>query len=171
LSLNHGRGRGEEGAARTRAKPAESAAWRGRSAGRRGREQTGAATAVQGARGSRRRPSPELRGNLLIGKEPSAGSTNRRHRDEAPDKTNTTVPSDSADDVQIESNCSPELLAKLEPSRTSASNSGSFRSNLRVGFRILEMVRREDSSHKYIARVLRYFIFHNYPIFKIKNLF
>jgi hypothetical protein len=70
---------------------------------------------------------------------------NRRHRDEALDEMNAAVPSDSIDDTRIESNCS----LKLEPSRNSASNSGSFGSILRVGFRILGRARREDSSHIY----------------------
>jgi hypothetical protein len=74
---------------------------------------------------------------------------NRRHRDEALDETNAVVPSDSADDTRIESNCSLELSAKLEPFRTSVSNSWSFGSNLMVGFQILERARREDSSHIY----------------------
>jgi hypothetical protein len=34
---------------------------------------------------------------------------NRRHRDEALDKTNAVVPSDSTDDAWIKSNCSLEL--------------------------------------------------------------
>jgi hypothetical protein len=46
---------------------------------------------------------------------------NRMRPDEALGETNAAVPSDSADDARIGSNCSPEL----EPIRTSASNSGS----------------------------------------------
>ncbi|PWZ55544.1 hypothetical protein Zm00014a_033569, partial [Zea mays] len=41
------------------------------------------------------------------------------------DETNTAVPSDSADDARIGSNCSPELSPELEPPRTSTSNTGS----------------------------------------------
>jgi hypothetical protein len=48
---------------------------------------------------------------------------------------------------------SAELSSELELSRTSVSNSRSFRSNLRVGFQILKRARREDSSHIYNARV------------------
>jgi hypothetical protein len=58
---------------------------------------------------SRRRSSPELRRKSSIGDEPMVGSTNRQHRDEALDATNTTVPSDSAKDIRIERNCSLEL--------------------------------------------------------------
>jgi hypothetical protein len=50
-----------------------------------------------------------MRRKTPIDGEPSVGSTNRRHRDEALDKTNVAVPSDSADDAWIEINCSPEL--------------------------------------------------------------
>jgi hypothetical protein len=63
----------------------------------------------------RRRPSPEPSTKSLIGDEPSVGSTNRRHRDEALDVTNAVVPSDSADNAQIESTCSSELSPELEP--------------------------------------------------------
>jgi hypothetical protein len=45
----------------------------------------------------------------MIGDEPSIGSTNRRHQDEALDETKAAVPSNSIDDARIESNCSPEL--------------------------------------------------------------
>jgi hypothetical protein len=75
--------------------------------------------------------SPEPRTISLIRDELSVGSTNRRHRDEALDETNKAVPSDSAYDARIESNYSPEL----EPSRTSANNSGSFGPKLGKGFR------------------------------------
>jgi hypothetical protein len=51
-------------------------------------------------------------------------STNRMRPDEALDEKNAAVPSDSADDAQIRSNCSTELSAELEPLRTSASNTG-----------------------------------------------
>jgi hypothetical protein len=90
--------------------------------------------------------SLELVTNSPIDDEPSVGSTNRKHRDEALDKTNAAVPSESSDDAQIKSNCSPEL----ELSRTSASNFGSFRSKLGKGFRNSERARREDFSHIYI---------------------
>jgi hypothetical protein len=80
------------------------------------------------------------------------------------DETNATVPSDSANEAQIESNCSPELKS----SRTSASNSGSCGSKLGKGFQNFERARREGSSHIYIARVWRYLIFSNNPVFKIK---
>ncbi|PWZ28452.1 hypothetical protein Zm00014a_028481 [Zea mays] len=52
-------------------------------------------------------------------------SMNRTRCDEAFDETNAAVPSDSADDARIGSNCSPELSPELEPPRTSASNTGS----------------------------------------------
>jgi hypothetical protein len=94
---------------------------------------------------------------------------NRRHLDKGLDETNATVPSDSADDAQIESNCSLELSLELEPSRTSVCNSWSFGSKLGKGFQNSERARREDSRHIYIAMVGRYFIFCNYPIFKIKD--
>jgi hypothetical protein len=62
-----------------------------------------------------RRPSPEPNTKSSIGDEPSMGSTNRRHQDEALNKTNVAVPSDSAENARIKSNCSPELSPKLEP--------------------------------------------------------
>jgi hypothetical protein len=103
-----------------------------------------------GGRGSpEKKTSPEPRRKSSIGDEPLVGWTNRRHQDEALDETNAAVPSDFADDVQIESNCSREL----EPSRTSASNSESFGSKLGKGFRNSERARPEDSSHIYIIRV------------------
>jgi hypothetical protein len=58
---------------------------------------------------SRRRSSSELRRKSSIGDEPTVGLRNRQHRDEALYATNTTVPSDSAKDIRIESNCSLEL--------------------------------------------------------------
>jgi hypothetical protein len=78
----------------------------------------------------RRRSSLEPRRKLLIGGEPTVGSTNRKHRDEALDEMNATVLSDFANDTRIESNCSPEL----EPHQTSASNSGYCRSKLEKQF-------------------------------------
>jgi hypothetical protein len=54
-------------------------------------------------------------GDLLV------RSMNRTRLDEALDETNTAVPSNSADDAQIGSNCSSEL----EPLRTLVSNTGS----------------------------------------------
>jgi hypothetical protein len=62
------------------------------------------------------------------------------HLDEALDETNAAVPSDSADDARIGSNCS----AELEPLRTSASNSGSWELNLGKPFRALERARRGE---------------------------
>jgi hypothetical protein len=63
----------------------------------------------------RRRPSPEPSTKSLIGDEPSVGSTNRRHRDEAFAETNASVPSDFADDAWIESICLAKLSLELEP--------------------------------------------------------
>jgi hypothetical protein len=101
-----------------------------------------------------------------IDSEPEVGSMNRKHRDEALDETNEAVLSNFANDAQIENNCSLEL----EPPRTSSSNSGNCGSNLGKQFRYLERVRCEGSSHIYIyiARVLRYFVFCNKFVFKIK---
>jgi hypothetical protein len=72
-----------------------------------------------------RRPSPEPRENPSIAGDSGIQSTNRTRCDEALDETNAAVPSDSADDARIGSNCSPELPPELEPPRTSASNTGS----------------------------------------------
>jgi hypothetical protein len=47
-----------------------------------------------------------------------------------------------ADDARTESNCSLELSPKLEPSRTSASNSRSFGSSFRMGFQNSERTRQ-----------------------------
>jgi hypothetical protein len=78
----------------------------------------------------RRRSSPELSTNSPIEDETLVRSINRRYRDEVLDETNAAVLSDSVDEARIESNCSPEL----EPCRTTANNSGTFASNLRMEF-------------------------------------
>jgi hypothetical protein len=62
-----------------------------------------------------RRPSPKLRGNPSIAGDSGIQSTNRTRCDEALDETNAAVPSDSADDARIGSNCSLELSPELEP--------------------------------------------------------
>jgi hypothetical protein len=56
-----------------------------------------------------RRLSPEPERKSSIDGDSEVRSTNRMHCDEALDETNAVVPSDSADDARIESNCSPEL--------------------------------------------------------------
>jgi hypothetical protein len=61
----------------------------------------------------------------LIDRDSKVRSTNRTRPDQALDETKAAIPSDSADDAQIGSNCSPELSSELEPLRTSASNSRS----------------------------------------------
>jgi hypothetical protein len=68
-----------------------------------------------------RRPSLEPRRNPSISGDSGVRSTNRTRPDEALDDTNAAVPSDSAENARIGSNCSPEL----EPLRTSTSNTGS----------------------------------------------
>jgi hypothetical protein len=70
-----------------------------------------------------RRLSPKP--NLSIAGDSGIQSTNRTRPDEALDETNAAIPSDSADDTRIGSNCSPELSPELEPLRTSTSNTGS----------------------------------------------
>jgi hypothetical protein len=97
----------------------------------------------------RRRPSPKQRRNLSIDGELEVGLMNRKFRDEALDETNAVVLLDFANDIRIECNYSP----KLEPPRTSASNSGNYGSNLGKRFQDLERARQEGSSHRYIARV------------------
>jgi hypothetical protein len=72
---------------------------------------------------------------------------------EALDETNIAVLSDSADDARIGSNCSPELSPKLQPLRTSASNTGSQGSDLEKMFHGLERARRDEAGHVYISRV------------------
>jgi hypothetical protein len=72
-----------------------------------------------------RRPSPEPRGNPSIAGDSGIQSMNQMRCDEALDETNAAVPSNSADDARIGSNCSPKLSTELEPPRTSASNTGS----------------------------------------------
>jgi hypothetical protein len=52
-----------------------------------------------------RRHSPEPKPNPSIAGDSVVQSTNRTHCDEALDETNAVVPSDSADDARIESNC------------------------------------------------------------------
>ncbi|PWZ56826.1 hypothetical protein Zm00014a_001225 [Zea mays] len=54
-----------------------------------------------------RRPSPEPRRNPSIAGDSGIQSTNRTRCDAALDETNAAVPSDSADDARIGSNCSP----------------------------------------------------------------
>jgi hypothetical protein len=68
-----------------------------------------------------RRRLPEPKSNPSIDGDSGVQSTNRTHCNEALDETNAVVPSDSAHEARIESNCSPEL----EPLRTSASNTRS----------------------------------------------
>jgi hypothetical protein len=68
-----------------------------------------------------RSPLPEPTRNPSIAGDSEVRSTNRTRPNEDLDETNTVVPSDSADNAQIGSNCSPEL----ELLRTSASNTGS----------------------------------------------
>jgi hypothetical protein len=65
-----------------------------------------------------RRHLPEPRRKPSIDRDSEVRSINRTHCDEALDETNAAVPSDSADDAKIGSNCSLEL----EPLRTTASN-------------------------------------------------
>jgi hypothetical protein len=72
-----------------------------------------------------RRPSPEPRRNPSIARDSGIQSTNRTRCDEILNETNAAVPSDSADDARIGSNCLPELSPELEPPRTSASNTRS----------------------------------------------
>jgi hypothetical protein len=100
-----------------------------------------------------RRPSPEPKENPSIAGDSGIQSTNRTHCDEALDKTNAAVPSDSADDARIGSNCSPELSPELELPRTSASNTGSLGLDLEKTFRVLERALRDEARHVYISRV------------------
>jgi hypothetical protein len=72
-----------------------------------------------------RRLSPEPKSNPSIAGDSGVQSINRTRCDEALDETNAAVPSDSAYDARIGSNCSPELSPELEPLRTPASNTGS----------------------------------------------
>jgi hypothetical protein len=100
----------------------------------------------------RRRPSPEPSTNLSTGDEPSVGSTNQSTGTKPLTRRMQRYPQIPPHDARIESNCSLLLSPELEPSQTSASNSGSFRSNLEVGFRILKRALRVDSIHIWIAR-------------------
>jgi hypothetical protein len=100
-----------------------------------------------------RRPSPEPRRNQSIAGDSGVRSTNRTHPDEALDETNAAVPSDSANNARIESNCLAEFSPELEPLRTVASNTGSWGSNLEEPFRVLERARRGEARHVYISRV------------------
>jgi hypothetical protein len=77
-----------------------------------------------------KKTSPEPRRKTPIDHESSIGLMNQRHQDDALDKINVEVPSDSTDDARIENNSSSELSPELEPSRTSASNSRNCGSNL-----------------------------------------
>jgi hypothetical protein len=125
-------GEGERGAAgegkrrgegcRRRRRWGESGRGSARTRKRRNEENLGATMEVS-HRG--RTPSPEPRGNPSIAEDSGIQSMNRTRCDEALDESNAAVPSDSADDARIGSNCSPELSPELEPPRTSASNTGS----------------------------------------------
>jgi hypothetical protein len=97
--------------------------------GKRRNKETLGETMVEGSPEKTTSPKPST--NSSIEDEPLVRSMNRRHWDEALGKTKVAVPSDSIDDARIESSCS----TKLEPSRTPASNSGSFGSRLGMGFR------------------------------------
>jgi hypothetical protein len=68
--------------------------------------------------------SLEPRTNSLNEDNPSVGSTNQRHRDEALGETHAAVPSDSTSDSLIESNCSLELSPELQPSEHRRAISG-----------------------------------------------
>jgi hypothetical protein len=114
----------------------------------------------------KRRSSLEPRRKSPIDGEPEVGSTNQKYRDEALDETNATVLSDSANDAQIESNCSPDL----EPPWTSASNSENCGSNMGNCFEIWKGLGERIPAiyiYIYISRVWSYFIFSNKFIFKI----
>jgi hypothetical protein len=54
----------------------------------------------------RRRSSPEPRRKSSISGEPTVGSKNQNHCDEALDETNAAIVSDFANNARIESNCS-----------------------------------------------------------------
>jgi hypothetical protein len=49
-----------------------------------------------------KKTSPKLKKKTLISDKPSVGSMDRRHQNEALNETNTTVPSDSADNAWID---------------------------------------------------------------------
>jgi hypothetical protein len=90
-------------------------------------------------------PLPEPRRKSSIDGDSEVRSTNRMHCAKALDEKIAVVSSNSADDSQIESNCSSEL----EPLRTLASNSGSCELNLRKSFGALERARRGEARHIY----------------------
>jgi hypothetical protein len=101
----------------------------------------------------RRRPSPEPSTKSSIGDEPLVGSTNRRHRDEVSTRrTQRHLRILSTTHIS-------KVISRWSCHRswnhlqTSASDLGSFGSNLRVGFQILKRDQREDLSHIHIARV------------------
>jgi hypothetical protein len=138
--------------------PREGAAWgrkRGREGGcTHGEENNETSMNNNGKAHRGRRTSSGPRRNPLIDGESEVGSTNRKHRDEALDETNATVLSDFANDARIESNCSSELSSKLEPPRTSSSNSENYESKL--GETILRFGKgttRRFHPYIYIARV------------------
>jgi hypothetical protein len=102
-------------------------------------DKTLGATMVEGSPGKTTSPEPST--NSSIRDELLVGSMNRRHQDEALGETNAAVPSDSADDARIGSNCSLEL----GPLRTSASNSGRWGMNLRKPFCDSKHARRGEA--------------------------
>jgi hypothetical protein len=89
------------------------------------RRKLGSTTDDNGGTHEGRRRWPEPRRKSSIDRDLEVRSTNRTHCDEALDETNAAVLSDFADDARIGSNCSSDLSSKLEPLRTSSSNSGS----------------------------------------------
>jgi hypothetical protein len=78
--------------------------------------------------------SPEPRRNPSIYDDLKTKINIQEHQVVDLNETNVVVPSDIAEDQRIESNCSLELLPELEPSRTSASNSGRCGLNLEKPF-------------------------------------
>jgi hypothetical protein len=114
-------------------------------------DETLGATMVESSPGKMTTVEPSI--NSPIDGDLGVCPTNRMHRDEALDETNTVVPSDSLDDARFGSNCSPELSVELKPLRTSASNSGRWGLNLGKRFCVQNMLGEENPAiYIYIYR-------------------
>jgi hypothetical protein len=121
---------------------------------------------------SPKKTSPEPGRKSPIGDKPTAGSTNRKHRDEALDETNAAVPSDSTNDTLIKSNCSLELSPELEPFQTLIELRRVIpRIVDRIwgnGFEIWKWLNKRVPAIYIVLGFEDVLFFRNYPIFKTK---
>jgi hypothetical protein len=97
---------------------------------------------------------------------------NRTYCDKALDETNATVPSDSADDARIGSNCSLELSPELEPLPNFGEQFRELEIESGKPFCVLEWARRGETRHVYIVGVRTRWKFgsnSDFTIYKIRK--